>query len=56
MDIADNILKCKFCNWQTPRWVTTKRGKRRNRSNKLISHVMIEHPDEYSKIIEECEK
>ncbi len=49
----DNILKCKFCKWQTPRWVTTKKGKRVNKSSKLVGHVMIEHPDEYSKIMEE---
>ncbi len=49
----DNILKCKFCKWQTPRWVTTKRGKRVNKSSELIGHVMREHPDEYQKIMED---
>lgn len=47
-----NILKCKFCSWQTKRWVTTKKGKKRNRSDLLISHVMIEHEEEYRKIEE----
>ena len=46
----DNILKCQFCNWQTKRWVTTKKGKKHNRSDLLIKHVMLEHDEEYKKI------
>lgn len=47
-----NILKCKFCKWQTLRWVTNKNGKRINQSNELIAHVMREHSEEYEKILE----
>lgn len=47
-----NTLKCKFCLWQTKRWITTKKGKKRNRSDLLIGHVMIEHPEEFEKIQE----
>ena len=47
-----NILKCKFCNWQIKKWITTKGGKSRNRFNLLASHVMIEHEEEYLKILD----
>jgi len=53
---TNNILKCKFCKWQISRFITTKKGKRINKSGALISHVALEHPDVYKKIIEACEE
>lgn len=51
-----NTLKCRFCKWQTLRFITTKTGKRINKSLELLSHVMIEHTEEYEKIMEACKE
>ncbi len=50
------LLKCKFCKWQTKRWITTKKGKKRNQSGLLINHVMMEHEEKYRKIVETIEE
>ena len=34
------------------KWKTNKKGKRINQSHNLEHHVMIEHEDEYEKIME----
>lgn len=48
-------LKCRFCDWQIPRFTTSKRGKITNRYQTLLSHVMLEHEEEYKKITGEGE-
>ena len=45
-----NMIKCAFCDWKTPRWTTTSKGKRRNGTTLLLNHVEMFHFDEYMKI------
>ena len=45
-------IKCKFCNWQTTAWITTKKGKRISGYPNLVKHVYVEHPEEFNKIQE----
>lgn len=49
---VQKYIKCRFCSWQTPSWVTTKKGKRVSGYPTLVKHVYIEHPEEYEKIRE----
>ena len=44
------MLKCNFCDWQTQKWKTTKRGKRIHAYSVLQRHVMLEHSHEWDKI------
>lgn len=37
-----NMIKCRFCDWQTPKF-TTKKGKRIHGYNRLVEHVAINH-------------
>jgi len=49
----NKYIKCRFCNWQTPAWITTKKGKRKSGYPRLQRHVYIEHPKEFKKIQED---
>uniref|UniRef100_A0A6M3L9H5 Uncharacterized protein n=1 Tax=viral metagenome TaxID=1070528 RepID=A0A6M3L9H5_9ZZZZ len=52
----ENIIKCAFCDWQIPRWLTNKKGKHIESFTKLQSHVALHHWDEYEKVIEKLEE
>jgi hypothetical protein len=45
----NQIIKCKFCGWQCPRWRTTD-GKSKQNFNRLKDHVIFYHPKEYEAI------
>ena len=50
-----SIIKCNFCNWQIPKFKTTKKGKRIHLYGALQNHVMMNHEEEYKKIQDELE-
>ena len=50
--LVKNIIKCAFCDWQIPRWLTNKKGKRVNGYYKLQKHIAFHHWDELEKIID----
>lgn len=53
--MADDKLKCKFCNWTTKKAYTTKDGKFKGvdkAHQRLLDHVFINHPTEWSKVQE----
>ena len=53
---AKHIIKCAFCDWQIPRWLTNKKGKHIESFAKLQSHVALHHSDEYDKILNKLEE
>lgn len=51
-----NIIKCKLCGWQTPRFTMTKEGKRKHGYSKLVDHWMMKHPDEFIELQKDLER
>ena len=49
------IIKCRFCNWRIPRWLTNRKGKHIESFTKLQSHVALQHWNEYEKIMDKLE-
>jgi len=45
-------IKCRYCDWQTPAWITTKDERRKSGYPSLTRHVYTEHPEEFKKIQE----
>ena len=37
------MIKCKFCDWQTKVWTTTKKGKKASGYRRLKKHVAYLH-------------
>lgn len=37
------ILKCRLCPWQTPKWIKAKDGKSKSGMVRLTAHVELEH-------------
>jgi hypothetical protein len=46
-----SFMKCAFCEWKTPRWITTKRGKKSNGGKRLLTHIETAHHDDYMRIM-----
>lgn len=42
-------IKCKFCNYKTPRWIT-KNGKKKHGYSRLKTHLELNHFDIYLKV------
>ena len=51
MSADKQMIKCKFCSWQTPKWRTNKQGQRKNNYSHLQNHFMVEHTDEYVNVM-----
>ncbi len=51
-ETLNNKLKCRFCEYTTSRWSTTRGKKRKSGMVRLIKHVDEAHPDEAKKILE----
>ena len=45
-----NFLRCAFCEWKTPRWITNKKGKHKLGGARLLAHIEIAHHDDYTRI------
>lgn len=43
-------VKCRFCSWSAPAWVTLKSGKRRSGMQRLLNHVEDYHDREHADI------
>lgn len=56
MSKIKHFLKCKYCDYQIPAWITTKKGKKSHNYIKLETHVHVEHFDEYFKQLEQLAK
>jgi len=46
-----SMIKCRFCDWQTPKWRTSKKGKRIHGYNLLAEHVAINHWAQFCSIM-----
>ena len=49
--MTEHQLKCRFCDWHTPRWITTGRGTHRHGHQRLDQHVEQFHDAEYEAIM-----
>jgi hypothetical protein len=38
-------IGCKYCDWKTPVWITTKRGIRSSGWKRLAFHIRDKHPE-----------
>ena len=52
--MASNSLKCRFCEYNAPRYVTLKNGHKRDGYERLRAHVDREHPEQ-ERLIERME-
>ncbi len=42
-------IKCRFCDWEIPTFITTSRNKKVHSYHLLQEHCMIEHDEEMKK-------
>ena len=50
------MIKCRFCEYKTKKWRTTKSGKKVYGYSRLLEHVMITHPDELKALNDRLEQ
>jgi hypothetical protein len=53
MSKPDSRIKCRWCDWRTPRFVTGKDGKITNAFSRLRNHIEFAHPAEAEAIYSE---
>ena len=49
--MKERIIKCRFCSWKTPVWITTKKGRHASGYESLREHVFHNHLSEWKKIV-----
>jgi hypothetical protein len=50
-NVAANTIKCRYCNWTTPIWHTTKSGQTQSGYINLQHHVEDSHAELWSEIV-----
>ena len=51
-----DLIKCRFCEWSTPRFTTNKKGERKNAAGRLRNHVAWKHRQEYREIVDQLDE
>ena len=43
-------IKCRFCDWSTPKWTTNKKGQHIEGYGKLLRHIEFNHPEKLEEL------
>ena len=49
--LSPRRIKCAYCDWTTPRFTTTAKGRRVHGDKRLLNHIEAAHPEDYARIM-----